>query len=156
MTDFRSESLDRTFASIEFVSAYQVGPTSTTTAPTGAASDPHGTIRTTAATPVEAVPKVADGVTVGELYARRGELVGTTVAIRGRVVKYNANIMGRNWLHLQDGTGATGSDDLTVTTAGSARVGDVVVVRGTAVADKDFGMGYRYDLMLEDAALTVE
>ena len=76
--------------------------------------------------------------------------------MRAKVVKYNEQIMNRNWLHLQDGTGATGANDLTVTTAEKAKVGDTVLVKGTLVFDKDFGYGYKYKVMLEDAKLTVE
>ena len=64
--------------------------------------------------------------------------------------------MGKNWIHLQDGTGAAGTNDLTVTTAGTASVGNTVVVRGNLTTNKDFGFGYKYDVMVEDAAVTVE
>jgi hypothetical protein len=76
---------------------------------------------------------------------------------RGKVVKTNPNIMGKNWLHVRDGSGAEGTNDLTVTTAGTApNVGDTVVVKGTVALEKDFGMGYQYDIIVEDAEVTVE
>jgi len=65
-------------------------------------------------------------------------------------------IMGKNWLHVQDGTGGPGANDLTVTCATTAKVGDIVLIRGTLVIDKDFGAGYKYDVMIEDAQITVE
>jgi hypothetical protein len=72
------------------------------------------------------------------------------------VVKFNGGILGTNWIHLQDGTGSAenGTNDLTVTTSGTASVGDVVTATGTLVTDKDFGAGYTYAVMLENAELT--
>jgi hypothetical protein len=65
--------------------------------------------------------------------------------------------MGKNWLHVRDGSGAEGTNDLTVTTTGTMpNVGDTVLVRGTVSLDKDFGMGYAYPILIEDASVTVE
>jgi hypothetical protein len=64
--------------------------------------------------------------------------------------------MGKNWVHVQDGTGSSGSNDLTATTADTAKVGDTVLVSGKITQNKDFGAGYRYALILEDAKVTVE
>jgi hypothetical protein len=76
--------------------------------------------------------------------------------VRGRVVKFNAMIMGKNWLHVRDGSGADGTNDLTVTTATKARVGDLVLVTGVLKTDRDFGGGYKYSLIVEDATVVVE
>ena len=80
------------------------------------------------------------------------------VAARGKVVKFNANILGTNWLHIQDGSGsaADASNDLLVTTAAEADIGDTVVVTGNIALDKDFGAGYSYPVLMEDASVTVE
>jgi hypothetical protein len=102
------------------------------------------------------VPKAtgADARTVAEVFAQRSTLKEKPVTIRGKVVKYNEQIMGRNWLHIRDGSGAAGKDnDLTITTADKAAVGDVVVVKGTVRVDKDFGAGYSYPVIVEDAKL---
>jgi len=66
--------------------------------------------------------------------------------------------MDRNWLHLQDGSGSAAdkTNDLTVTTGASARVGDVVTVSGVLAVNKDFGSGYLYDAILEKATLTAK
>jgi hypothetical protein len=72
------------------------------------------------------------------------------------VVKFSQQIMGKNWIHLQDGTGAAGTNDLTVTTDGTANTGDTVVVTGVVTTDKDFGYGYKYDVILENATVTIE
>jgi hypothetical protein len=97
-----------------------------------------------------------DGKTVAEIYAASAKLEGKSVTIRGKVVKFNANIMGKNWLHLRDGTGSAGSDDLLVTTADKAKYGDTVLVVGKVARNQDFGAGYKFDVLLEEGKVTVE
>ncbi|MCK6503046.1 hypothetical protein L6R53_06565 [Myxococcota bacterium] len=120
-----------------------------------AAAAPHGA--DASAAPVEAVPKAegADARTVSEVFAQKAELAGKPVAVRGKVVKFNPNIMGANWVHLQDGSGSsTGGDhDLTLQIKDTVAVGDVVTIRGTVVTDKDFGAGYAYDVIVQDGAV---
>ncbi len=96
------------------------------------------------------------GLTVGDIFAKRKELAGKSVTVRGKVVKAMQGVMGTNWYHLEDGTGDAGSNDLAVTSDSIAKVGDVVVAVGTLASDKDLGMGYHYDALLEKAKLTVE
>jgi hypothetical protein len=97
-----------------------------------------------------------DGKTVAEVYAASTKLGGKVVKVRGKVVKYNANILGKNWLHIQDGTGSAGSNDLLVSTSTKAKRGDTVLIEGKVALNKDFGAGYKYDLLVEDAKVTVE
>ena len=94
--------------------------------------------------------------TIAELFAGKSELSGKQVSVRGKVVKYNEQIMGKNWIHLQDGTGDAGSNDLTITTASAAKVGDTVLITGKIVLDKDFGYGYKYELIIEDGTVVIE
>jgi len=77
------------------------------------------------------------------------------VVVRGQVVKANNAIMGRNWFHLQDGSGKAddGTNDLTITTEDVVTVGDIVTVSGTLTVDKDFGAGYAYDAIIENATI---
>jgi hypothetical protein len=84
-------------------------------------------------------------------------LSGTTVLLRGRVTKANSGILGRNWFHLQDGSGASadGTHDLTVTTDAAVQVGDVVTVSGMLATARDFGAGYVYEAIVENATVTV-
>ena len=97
----------------------------------------------------------ADARTVAEVFAQRAALKEKPVTLRGKVVKFNEGIMGRNWLHVRDGSGTAGKDnDLTITTADRASVGDVVIVKGTVRVDKDFGSGYAYPVIVEDAKLS--
>ncbi|MDH3347481.1 MAG: DNA-binding protein [Desulfobulbaceae bacterium] len=91
--------------------------------------------------------------TVGEIYAKGKELDGKKVKISGKVVKMSPMIMGKNWFHIQDGTGEAvkNTHDLVVTTMATAAKGSVVVVEGVLHADRDFGFGYHYDVIVEDA-----
>jgi hypothetical protein len=153
MTNFESKTLHRTFDAILFGS---LG---------GAAASPHGGSAVAAAgAPVPTPAPLdkplaraagADGRAIAEIYAQKAALANKPVAVRGKVTKYNGGIMGKNWLHLQDGTGTPGTNDfdLTVTTAAEVAVGDVVVVRGPVHLDKDFGAGYAYAVMIEDATI---
>lgn len=102
------------------------------------------------------IKKADGGKDIAEIYAGRPGLKGKEVKVRGKVVKYNGEVMGKNWLHVQDGTGGPGSNDLTVTTASKTKVGDIVLVVGKVSLDRDFGGGYQYSLIIEDAKVTVE
>jgi len=103
------------------------------------------------------IAKADGGKTVAEVFAEKASLAGKPVAVRGKVVKVNSGIMGKNWLHVRDGSGTEGTNDLTVTTADELpALGATVVVIGPVTLDKDFGMGYAYDVIVEDAVIKVE
>lgn len=102
------------------------------------------------------IARAEGGKTVAEVWTERQDLAGSEVAVRGRVVKFLPSIMNRNWLHLRDGSGEAGRDDVTVTTQATAQVGDLVTVKGRLAVDRDFGAGYRYDVIMEDAAVVPE
>ena len=102
------------------------------------------------------ITPAAGGQTVGDIHAKKAELNGKPVKVRGKVVKFSPQIMGKNWIHIQDGTGEAGSNDLTVTSGVTANTGDTVLISGTLTLDKDFGYGYAYDVIVEDAEVTVE
>ena len=97
-----------------------------------------------------------DGRTVATVWAQKATLKDQPVEVRGKVVKFLGGIMGKNWIHLRDGSGSAsaGDFDLTVTTADMANVGDVVIIKGVVRVDKDFGAGYRYDVIVEDAKIS--
>ncbi|NJC88914.1 MAG: nucleotide-binding protein [Desulfuromonas sp.] len=94
--------------------------------------------------------------TVADIFAQKTALAGKPVKIRGKVVKFSPEIMGKNWLHIQDGSGKDGTNDLTVNTSSVAKVGDTVVVSGKLTVAKDFGYGYQYDVIIEDAQVAKE
>jgi hypothetical protein len=166
MPNFHSATLDRTFEQIYFVSA--ILPAGAVPAAGGDDQAMEKVVARmhakTAANQADSAPAVdysgltapEGGKRVAEIFATKAELAGQPVVLRGKVVRYNANIMGKNWLHVRDGSGATGTNDLTVTTSVPAKVGDTVLVKGTLVLDRDFGYGYKYDLIIEDANVTVE
>lgn len=96
----------------------------------------------------------ARNMTVGALYQEKAALAGQEVCVQGKVVKVNNGIMGRNFLHVQDGTGDQETNDLTVTSKQTANVGDQVTVTGRVVVNRDFGSGYMYPLLMEEASVT--
>jgi hypothetical protein len=149
MTNFESKSLKKTFPVIFFGTLAGAG--TSTAAMTPAVS---------AATKTEAVKEVkvpkASGAlarTVAEIISKRSELKDKPVLLRAQVVKFNGGIMGKNWLHLRDGSGKAADDtqDILATSAEAAKVGDVVLISGTVRIDKDFGSGYSYKVLVEDA-----
>jgi hypothetical protein len=98
----------------------------------------------------------AKGKTIAEIFSARASLKDAPVAVRGKVVKYNPAIMGKNWIHLRDGSGSRQNkdDDITVTTLDTAAVGDIVLVQGKVHLDRDFGAGYVYSVIIEDAKVS--
>ena len=96
-----------------------------------------------------------NGYTVGELFAKAVNLNNQKVTVKGRVVKISPNIMGKNWIHIQDGTGdqTKNTHDLVVTSSAIVEKGTIVSLEGVLAAGKDFGSGYRYDVLIEDAVV---
>ncbi|OGQ55589.1 MAG: hypothetical protein A2W66_01280 [Deltaproteobacteria bacterium RIFCSPLOWO2_02_56_12] len=93
--------------------------------------------------------------TVAELYQKSATLDKKEVVVRGLVVKVSAEIMGKNWIHLQDGSGdpSKGTNDIVVTSQELPAVGDTVTARGALSKDKDFGYGYNYPVIVEQASI---
>ena len=109
-----------------------------------------------AAVAVELVPKAPGGKTVAEIWAEKDALAGKQVVVRGKVVKVTPNIMGKTFVHLRDGTGAEGANDLVVTTKDQVAIKSIVTAGGVLTKDKDFGAGYKYDIIMEDASVTAK
>ena len=91
--------------------------------------------------------------TIAALYQNKAALAGKTITAKGKVVKVNNDVMGRNFLHLQDGTGDEKTNDLVVTSKQTAKVGDQVTISGVVTVNKDFGSGYSYALLIEEATI---
>ena len=142
----------------EEASAPAAAPAASAPAQAPASAMPHPTpTEASASVDLTGIAKAEGGHTVAEVFAARTELQGKVVVIRGKVVKVNAGIMDRNWVHIRDGSGHEGTNDLTVTSTGAVpAIGDTVLVVGTLGLDRDFGMGYQYPVILEDAEVTVE
>lgn len=97
----------------------------------------------------------ANAYTVAEVFGKKAELNDKSIAVRGQVVKVSTGIMDHNWVHLQDGTGeaAKKNNNLVVTTKDNVTPGDIITATGTFHQNRDFGAGYKYDAILEDAVL---
>jgi hypothetical protein len=176
MSNFNSKTLNRTFESIIFASGIVRGSENETSATPGGAgggsSDavqsegaPHGMTSESSGGSARAIVSFTgvnvekstaqNGYTVGELFADAVNLNNRKVTVKGRVVKISPNIMGKNWIHIQDGTGdpTKNTHDLVVTSSALVEKGAVVSLEGVLAADKDFGFGYRYDVLIEDAVV---
>jgi hypothetical protein len=152
MSNFESTTLKRTFAEVYFGTLTPAGA-----AEAGGGGDPHAGVQSAAAVEIGVVEKASggDARTVEEVWAQKSSLAGKTVVIRGVVVKYNEGVMGKNWIHLQDGSGTAGqgTNDITVTSLDGAAKGETVTITGTVRINKDFGAGYRYAVMVEEATV---
>jgi len=139
MQNFQSKTLNRSFDSIFFVGGVL-----------GDCKDemkPHGS--------AESAVKVTEKIkvaTVAEVFKNSGKLQEKKVVIRGKVVKVSEGIMNKNWIHLQDGTGDAGNNDLVITSDELPKKDDVVTARGILYNDKDFGGGYKYKVIIEKAS----
>ena len=176
MTNFNSKTLNRTFESIVFASGFVRGSGDKTALAPGDANggssgavqsgiSPHGMTSQSSGGSSRAIVSFSgvkveksdaqNGYTVGELFAKAANLNDRKVTVKGRVVKVSPNIMGKNWHHIQDGTGdpAKNTHDLVVTSSAIVEKGTIVSFEGVLAADKDFGSGYRYDVLIEDAVV---
>jgi hypothetical protein len=161
MEKFESKTLKRTFDVVYFGNIPGAGAPAGGT-PAGAEGGPgmaaqHAMAASGPAAEVGDV-KVAkatggDARTVAEVWAQRKALKDKPVTIRGKVVKFNPGIMGKNWVHLRDGSGTADKkdNDITITTADTVAVGDVVTAKGKVLVEKDFGAGYAYPVIIEEA-----
>lgn len=179
MKNFYSRSLNRTFPEILFASRAKVkgvwlphekgehggvptmapsfNPHGTSKMKGHPDGFPHGGGNFQAPFPAPgSVAKTQGGYRVAELYEKAKTLNGHEVMVRGKVVKFLPNIMGRNWLHIADGSGKDGKAEVTITTQKEVKPGDLVIVKGKLSANKDFGYGYFYKVIIEDASVTVE
>lgn len=150
MTAFESKTLKRTFAEVYFGTLAAAGAASPATATGG---NPHAKAGQAAKTVKVGRASGADARTVSEIWAQKGRLNGKSITVRGKVMKYSAGVMGKNWMHLQDGSGndTKGTNDITVTTQDAVATGDTVTIRGVVRTNKDFGAGYSYAVLIEDA-----
>lgn len=152
MNNFESKSLKRKFDRIVF---------GTVAGTAGSAATDVGSAHSTPAKPVDmANVKVAkasgpNAQTVADVVTKRTQLKDKTVVVRGKVVKYTPDVLGKNWVHLRDGSGsaANQTDDVLVTTKDQTKIGDVVVAKGVVHTDKDVGAGYTYKVLIEEATL---
>ncbi len=151
MQNFTSRELGRTFPSIQFVQ-----DPSSHLAPVAPVSNQPLTpkkveVKRWSEISVTTPP---GGITLESLYKNPASYAGKKVILRGVVTRFNDQIMGRNWAHIQDGTGWNEKFDLTVTTNDSVAVGRTATFTGVVALNKDFGSGYFYDVILEEARVS--
>ena len=162
MREFESKSLNRTFDVVHFAGVMEnlSAPALPKGQPGGVLPAGHpstdGTVEEKAAD--TKVRELKPGENIAYVYANKDALAGQQISLRGTVVKYNQGILGRNFIHIQDGSGdvADGSNDLTVTSEATTAVGEIVVLTGRIILNKDFGAGYSFPVMMEDAGITTE
>jgi hypothetical protein len=155
MNNFESKTLKRKFDKIAFGSI--AGPGASPAASGGDLAAVHAGV----AKPVDVADVKVDKATgpnaktVAEITTGRTALKDKPVAVRGKVVKFTPEVMGKNWVHLRDGSGAAadGSNDVLVTTKDEAKIGDIVLVTGVVHIDRDLGSGYSYKVLVEEAKL---
>jgi len=153
MRNFTSKSLQRTFPVILFTTHAQVENKNNNSA-SGSAKEKNMSFKKLILGGNDV--SGANRYTVHDCYQNAEKLNGQKISIRGKVVKFLPGIMGKNWIHLQDGTGAEGSNDLTITTLAQTKVGDTIVATGTLVKNKDLGSGYKYPIIMEEAVIATE
>jgi len=160
MQNYHSKTLNRDFDLVYFTGSLTVNgiESGTKSVPSDIPKNhpPITGVSAIAKVDLSGIKRAEGGKTVEEIFSSKQNLSGQQVKVRGKVVKYNAMIMGKNWIHIKDGTGAEGSNDLVVTTSFAAKVGDTVLVKGSLSTNKDFGAGYKYAVLIEDAKLNVE
>lgn len=172
MADFQSKALNRTFDMIYFVGAiHREGDSEASHRqaempkdhpPIGDRPDrqmahpPMSALPESSALEIGPVEKAEGGQTVAEIITGRENLAGKSIRVRAKVVKFTPNIMDKNWLHVRDGSGGEGTNDLIVTTDAVVGVGDVVLIEGVVSVDRDFGYGLKYRVIIEDAEVMIE
>ena len=151
MDNFTSKELKRTFEKIYFVQVFSDQPIAM------ANGKPVTSPGSQKAAPEQVTVKIdpaEGGITIAQLYEKRNSYSGKSVRISGQVIKVNTQIMGSNWIHIQDGTNHQGEYDLTITTKDEPKVGDFVVAEGSITLNKDFGAGYSYAVIMENARIS--
>lgn len=157
MKDWKSKELNRTFTTVYFIDKISTEPIDATntvsTDTTGMTAMTNHIAKTTTDKIEVSITPGPGCVTIGDLYKNKTTYSGKTVKVKGKVTKYSAEIMDKNWIHLQDGTEYDGNFDLAVTTLDKASAGDTITVEGKLALDKDFGYNYVYKILLEDAVV---
>ncbi len=152
MQNFYSKTLQRNFPVIYFVDHFITDDGATSMSAAAAAA--HGSISQEPVAELSAdISKVEGGNSIAEVHAQKDELNGETIRVRGQVTKFTAGVLGKNWVHIRD---RSTTNDLTVTTDATVAASDVVIFEGKLALDKDFGYGYIYSVILEDASVTKE
>lgn len=150
MKNFESKELERTFETVYFIQ--NISSQATPIMPEDHAKNLQGR-KPKITKETVSVDVVKGGVTIAELFANPQNFDGKKIIVKGKITKFNKEIMQKNWAHLQDGTSDGDNFDLTITTLETVRPGDIVTFKGKITLDKDFGYGYSYKILMEDAEI---
>ncbi len=158
MKKFESKELHRTFDEVLFLGGVSSAPgpnenpSATTDIAAHKTASPGYTRKAAAEVKKQlTITAAKDGISIADLFAKKEALAGKKVIIKGEVTKYSPSIMDKNWIHLQDGTEFNGKFDLTITSEAAVKIGDIVTLEGKVTLNKDFGYGYFFEVMLEEA-----
>lgn len=151
-TNFESKEYNRVFERIYLVSKLvpeQHGGNNLPSAPKNYVEKQPGSA--TPASSSASSGSSAGSISIADLLRDPSQYEGKEVQISGTCTKINPNIMNRNWIHVKDGT--RDDFDLVITTTAHVHEGEAVKMRARVTLNKDFGAGYRYDLILEDGVV---
>jgi len=158
MPDFKSTELDRTFDAVIFIGSITKAD---------AINLDKGMVESKAVVVEDSKPKkkgtlaqleltiegIEGCVRISDVFKNKALYAGKTIKIKGEVTKFNGGIMGKNWVHFQDGTSYEGAYDLMITSQENVNVGDTIILQGVLSLDKDFGAGYFYKVIMEAAVV---
>ena len=153
MLNFESKELGRTFEVVYFVDELRTSkePNSVVTKKPNVKNIDNLGTKPVSEKKAVTIKSSDNTITIADLFEKREQYTNKVVRIKGEVTKYNPAIMNVNWLHLQDGSEYQGEFDLTVTTEEEVQVGDIVTIEGVVILNKDFGAGYFYNVIIEQA-----
>ena len=145
MENFPSPTLNKTFKKIFFASVVKMKD--------GGDSTKAATHTTkTAPKKITKIAPPKGGQTVAECLSHEKDWADKEVLVKGKVTKFNEAIMGKNWLHINDGSDEKGRD-LVVTSKDKAQVGTIITIKGKIQYNKDIGSGYFFQAIVEDAQI---
>lgn len=162
MERFESKELGKTFDKVYFIEGISTQPPVKAEAGTPGASNPqpapmaqeHKGSNELVPQKMEVKIEQENGsVSIETLMKNKDKYAGKKIKIKGVVAKFSPEIMGKNWVHLQDGSEASGKFDLTITTKEMVNMGDIVTFEGVITLNKDLGSGYKYEVLMEDAVV---
>lgn len=156
MTNFKSKELNRTFTEVIFADNISTNPASADTKSGVVTQNPKVVSNGSAVAVEKSTVKVTIGkgeVSIASLWEKKKDFATKTAKVRGKVTKFTPGIMKKNWIHLQDGTEFSGKFDLVITTDQEVKVGDEISAEGIINVDKDFGFGYFYNVIMENAKI---
>jgi hypothetical protein len=153
MTDFKSNELDTVFSNLYMIKVLETS-----------LDKNEEVVRPAAGTETKqsgfrediSIGKTAGVETIAGIMEKKDQFRGKEILVKGQVVKVNNEVMGRNWIHIQDGTKYGDQFDLTITSSEVFTVGQIVTFKGILNIDKDFGAGYFYPVILENASMVAE